>query len=168
MGVEGTNLPRSWKFEYNIQFALSICCHSLSVVLHVWVQPAPSFLPSLLYALVVAVVYLLSHIWLFCDSMDCSLPSSSVRGFLQAKILEWLAIAFSRKWGSPGGLPGPETEPTDRFFTSEPPGKPALLYTRCCSINNKIVKFSICPIYQVSLPLLLIYLGTNIFLCIND
>ena len=37
----------------------------------------------------------LSCVWL-CDSMDCSLPGSSVHGILQAKILEWVAISFSR------------------------------------------------------------------------
>ena len=31
-----------------------------------------------------------------CDSMDCSLPGSSVRGILQARILEWVAIPFCR------------------------------------------------------------------------
>ena len=31
-----------------------------------------------------------------CDPMDCSLPSSSVHGILQARILEWVAISFSR------------------------------------------------------------------------
>ena len=30
------------------------------------------------------------------DSMDCSPPSSSVHGILQARILEWVAIFFSR------------------------------------------------------------------------
>ena len=30
-----------------------------------------------------------------CDPMDCSLPGSSVRGILQARILEWVAISFS-------------------------------------------------------------------------
>ena len=30
------------------------------------------------------------------DTMDCSLPSSSVHGILQARILEWAAIPFSR------------------------------------------------------------------------
>ena len=29
------------------------------------------------------------------DLMDCSLPGSSVHGILQAKVLEWIAIAFS-------------------------------------------------------------------------
>ena len=31
-----------------------------------------------------------------CDPMDCSLPGSSVHGILQARILEWAAISFSR------------------------------------------------------------------------
>ena len=34
-----------------------------------------------------------------CDSMDCSLPGSSVLGLLQARILEWVAMPFSR-WSS--------------------------------------------------------------------
>ena len=32
----------------------------------------------------------------FCDPMDCSPPDSSVYGILQASILEWVAISFSR------------------------------------------------------------------------
>ena len=31
-----------------------------------------------------------------CDPMDCSLPGSSVHGILQAKMLEWVVILFSR------------------------------------------------------------------------
>ena len=34
-----------------------------------------------------------------CDPIDCSLPGPSVHGILQARILEWVAIPFSR--GSP-------------------------------------------------------------------
>jgi len=30
-----------------------------------------------------------------CDPVDCSLPGSSVHGILQARVLEWGAIAFS-------------------------------------------------------------------------
>ena len=30
-----------------------------------------------------------------CDPMDCSLPGFSVRGILQARTLEWVAISFS-------------------------------------------------------------------------
>ena len=31
-----------------------------------------------------------------CDPMDCSQPSTSVHGLLQERILEWVAISFSR------------------------------------------------------------------------
>ena len=36
-----------------------------------------------------------------CDPMDCSLPGSSVPGILQARILEWVAIPFSRGSSQP-------------------------------------------------------------------
>ena len=32
-----------------------------------------------------------------CNSMDCSLPGSSVHGISQARILEWVAISSSRE-----------------------------------------------------------------------
>ena len=38
----------------------------------------------------------LSHIQLFATPMDCSLPGSSIHGILQARILYWVAISFSR------------------------------------------------------------------------
>jgi len=38
-----------------------------------------------------------------CDSMDCSPTDSSVHGILQARILEWVAIPFSRDLPDPGG-----------------------------------------------------------------
>ena len=31
-----------------------------------------------------------------CNAMDCSLPGSSIHGILQARILEWVAVPFSR------------------------------------------------------------------------
>ena len=36
-----------------------------------------------------------------CDPEDCSLPGSYVHGILQARILEWIAIAFSRGSSQP-------------------------------------------------------------------
>ena len=36
-----------------------------------------------------------------CDLMDCSPPGSSVHGILQARILEWVAIPFSRGYSWP-------------------------------------------------------------------
>ena len=34
-----------------------------------------------------------------CNSMDCSLPGSSISGIFQARVLEWVAIALSIKGG---------------------------------------------------------------------
>ena len=31
-----------------------------------------------------------------CDPMDCNCPGSSAHGILQARILKWVAILFSR------------------------------------------------------------------------
>ena len=58
-----------------------------------------------------------------CDPMDCSLPGSSVRGILQAGILEWVSMP------SPGDLPNPGIKPRSPALqadslSSEPPGKP--------------------------------------------
>ena len=38
------------------------------------------------------------------DPMDCSLPGSSVHGIFQARVLEWVAIAFS-VYGTRGSFP---------------------------------------------------------------
>ena len=62
-----------------------------------------------------------------CDPMDCSPPGSSVHGILQTRILEWIAIPFSR--GS--------SQPRDRTqvsclqansLPSEPPGTLHCIY----------------------------------------
>ena len=50
----------------------------------------------------------------FLQSLDCSLPGSSVPMISQARILEWVAIFFSRRSSALAG----------RFFTTEPPGNP--------------------------------------------
>ena len=42
------------------------------------------------------VVQSLCHAWLSCNPMGCSPPGSSVHGISQARILEWVAISFSK------------------------------------------------------------------------
>ena len=37
----------------------------------------------------------------FCDPMNCSPPGSSVHGILQARLLQWVAIPFSRGSSQP-------------------------------------------------------------------
>ena len=36
-----------------------------------------------------------------CDPMDCSLPGFSVNGILRTRILEWVAMPFSRESSQP-------------------------------------------------------------------
>ena len=67
---------------------------------------------------------LFSHVQLFGTppGVLCSPPGSSVHGISQARILEWVAISFSRGSSQPrdqilvSSLAG-------RFFTTKPPGK---------------------------------------------
>ena len=79
----------------------------------------------MLYASCV-VVYVLSHLRLFCDPM--TVVGSSVHGISQARRLEWVAISFSWELSQPRNgtrvscLAG-------RLFTTEPRGKP-LFYAR--------------------------------------
>ena len=75
-----------------------------------------------------------------CYPVDCSPPGSSVHGISQARVLEWVAIPFSK--GS--------FQPRDqtlisclvgRFFTTESPGKPitSLIRVKCkSSVKIKI------------------------------
>ena len=63
-----------------------------------------------------------------CDLMDCSPLGSSVREILQIRILEWVAIPFSRDLRDLG------IEPRSLAFQadtspSEPPGKPSEMFT---------------------------------------
>ena len=58
-----------------------------------------------------------------CDPLDCSPPGSSVHGILQGKILEWVAILFSRRSSQPRDqTQSPVLQAAS--LPSEPPGKP--------------------------------------------
>ena len=66
--------------------------------------------------------------------MDCSPPGSSAHGISQARILEWVAIFFSR--GS--SQPRDRTRVSciaGRFFTAKPPGKPPQRLVMWISLN---------------------------------
>ena len=53
---------------------------------------------------------------ILCDAMDCKPPGSSVLGILQARMLEWVAISFSKRSSWPGIEPGSPAI-VGRFFT---------------------------------------------------
>ena len=84
----------------------------------------------------------------------CGPRGSSVRGVLQARILEWVAILFSR--GSP--WPRDWTQVSciaGRFFNTEPPGKPYYqppLWKACQLFShqyvNRILVFHL-PYFQI-------------------
>ena len=64
--------------------------------------------------------------WTLCNPMNCSLPGSSFCGIFQPRILNGVAIPFSRDLPDPGIKP---TSPASLilasgFFTTELPGKP--------------------------------------------
>ena len=46
-------------------------------------------------------VWWVASVMSVCDPMDCSLPSSSVRGILLARILGWFAVPLSRGSSQP-------------------------------------------------------------------
>ena len=68
--------------------------------------------------------------------MDCSLPGSSVHGNFQARILEWVAISYSRDLPDPG-IEAMSPPLAGRFFTTELPGKPPETFggSKFCSTN---------------------------------
>ena len=70
-----------------------------------------------------------------CNPMDCSPPCSSVHRILQARILEWVAIGFSRGNSDPGIKPVFPALKTDSS-ASKPPGKPYtyLMIQQFCSL----------------------------------
>ena len=73
------------------------------LILHLEWSPWRSFLSKVDQSLSVTSFLLWnpSHIWIFCNPMNCSLPGSSIHGILKARILEWVAISSSRDSSKP-------------------------------------------------------------------
>ena len=89
-----------------------------------WRQPGETDVDPFIL-LIVATFH--GHVQVFsrvrlCDSVDCSPPGSSANGIFQARILEWVAISFSRGYSQPRDQT-PVSCIAGRFFTTEPPRK---------------------------------------------
>ena len=73
-----------------------------------------------------------------CDPMDCSPPTSSVHGILQARILEWVAISFSMGYSWPRDQPQVSCIMSRFFLLLSHQGSPE--YRTKWPINSKISK----------------------------
>ena len=89
--------------------------------LHLLAPLATSLHPEAIYCCDCCLVVPLCLI--LCNPVDCSLPSSSVHEISQARILEWVAISFSRGFSWLRDRTRISCI-TGGFFTPEPPGKP--------------------------------------------
>ena len=79
------------------------------------------------------------------DPMDCSLPGSSVYGIFQARVVEWVAIAFS--------VPLPHMHnilhPSGAFFTTYAPTLTAQS-PKVHSLNKSLNKTPLCSVIYMS------------------
>ena len=77
---------------------------------------------------------------MLCNCMDCNLLGSSVHGILQARILEWAAIPFSRESSKPRS-PALQAD----SLPSEPSGKSihVFMYTYSCSLEGMMLKLKL-------------------------
>ena len=74
----------------NLPFITSyLCISSSSCIKHSPVNCLESFLHQV-------IEYITQSCPTLCNPMDCGLPGSLVHGIFQARVLEWVAISFSR------------------------------------------------------------------------
>ena len=98
------------------------------------------------FSFILSLVVGLLHEWVsegaqscttLCDPMDCSPPGSSAHGIFQARLLEWVAISFSR--GS--------SQPRDRTRVSRTAGKRFTIWaTRdfCILLYKTAILLNVC------------------------
>ena len=68
----------------------------VTLTVKTFVSRVMSWCFNMLSRFVISCYYLIKRSSFSCDSMDCSLPGSSVHGISQARLLEWVSISFSR------------------------------------------------------------------------
>ena len=84
-----------------------------------------------------------------CDPMDCSPPEFSIHELFQARVLEWVAISFSRGSSWPRDQTGSPALWADALL-SEPPGEPlTLLIKKKKKTKKSIGLFSFLLWYKI-------------------
>ena len=98
--TQGVQLGALWKFRWMGKAERG---RSKGERIHVYLQLIHCLVQQRLIehckATTVVAVSVTKLVWLFWRPMDCSLPGYSVYVFSQVKVLEWVAIFFS-KWSS--------------------------------------------------------------------
>ena len=106
-----------------VQKSDSLICIHVSIIF--------KFFPHLgqhrILSRVPCAIHLLQSYLSLCDPVDCSPPGSILHGILQARILEWVAIPFSKGSFQPRDRTGSPTLQGDSLL-SEPPGKPMYIH----------------------------------------
>ena len=115
------------KSNYNISVGLFLDCSVLLTDMAFLGQYCIVLITIILY--VCMCVLVTQSCLTLCDPTDCSLPGFSVHGILQAAILEWIAIPFSRGTSQPRDRTLVSCI-TGRFFTIWATGKSIILYSK--------------------------------------
>ena len=76
--------------------------------------------------------------------MDYSQPGSSVHKILEARILEWVALLFSRDLPDPGIKPVSLTSPrlAGRFFTTSATREASQIIKHACLVGDQLQRVS--------------------------
>ena len=89
-------LPRGmWDLSSPTRYWTCISCVGWQNLKH-WTNRKIPDADSLLFLLCLSESEVAQLCLTLCDPMDCSPPGFSVHGILQARILEWVTISFSR------------------------------------------------------------------------
>ena len=112
---------RIWFARFLLRIFVSVLISSIEPSIEqYWEKSIELFLYHPFLVLVSVYVLVAQSCLTLCDPMDCGPPGSSVHGILQARILGWVAISFSRGSSQFRHQTGVSCI-AGRFFTSEPP-----------------------------------------------
>ena len=120
--------PNGHRFKFQLCYLLAVwpsasCITSLS----------PSVFSYKMGVMILSVCLVAQSCLTLCDSTDYSLPGSSVHRIFHARVLEWVAIPFSR--GSSWLRDGPSL--AGRFFTVWATRETQSYYLRCWISRSK-------------------------------
>ena len=104
-----------------------------------------------------------------CNTMDCDPPGSSVYGILQARILEWVSILFSRDLHNTGIEPTSRMSPAlaSRFFTTSTTSFPVFTL-KVSDLKQQSCNISLVPAGCLGMALGFVQLGQFCVICLSS